>query len=491
MKKNNTPVALVILDGFGYSPDTKYNAIAQAKKPFIDFALQQYPHTLLDASGPAVGLPEGYPGNSEVGHGTIGAGKRIPSAFLQLMTAIQNKSFFTNPTLVDNLHHLAHSGKTLHILGILSDAGVHGDMHIVLAIIKAALEQQVKKIVMHAFLDGQDVPEDSAASFLDQIQAIINHNPQVSIGSLSGRWYAMDRDNHMQRTGAVFDMLTHPTHPKFDSWQQALAFYYQKNITDTYVPPTLLDAHAIIHDEDGVIFTNFRKERERQLVSRFLHSTLQLDFLITPVRYELSFKNPTLLKPHIIHGTLKEKLSDMSKTIFSIAETEKYAHVTFFFDGGREQPFPGETRILIPSPKVANFADAPDMSAQKITDAVLNSLRTHPADFYLINYANADMVGHSGDFNATIKAIECLDKQLKQLYDQIVEKMDGTLIITADHGKAEKMVDEKTGQPYPGHTINKVPFILIKNELRQKKINLGIHELADIAALALKEINHS
>lgn len=479
---------LVILDGFGYSPDTQYNAIAQAKKPFIDFALQNFPHTLLDASGPAVGLPEGYAGNSEVGHGTIGAGKRNPSVFLQLMTAIQNKSFFTNPTLVNNLHHLAHAGKTLHILGILSDAGVHGDMHIILAIIKAALEQKVKKIIIHAFLDGQDVPENTAPSYLSQIQKIIDTHRQVSIGSITGRWYAMAPDNDAKKTGATFDMLIHPEKPEFSSWQQALATNYQKKITDTYVRPTLLEQSATIHEGDGLIFTNFRQERERPLVNRFLQSKLKYAFLLTPIQYDPHFKNPTLLDTPIISGTLKEKISAMGKTIFSIAETEKYAHVTFFFDGGHEQPFPGEIRLLIPSPTVANFANTPEMSAQKITDAVLNSLHTTPQDFYLINYANADMVGHSGNFKATIKGVECVDEQLKQLYEQLVVKMDGILIITADHGNAEKMVDEKTTQPYPGHTINKVPFILIKNALRQKKIDLGIHELADVASIILKEI---
>lgn len=484
-------VALIILDGFGYSSHTNYNAIAQAKKPFLDFALQNFPHTRLEASGPAVGLPAGYAGNSEVGHRTLGAGARIPSAFLQLVNSIEDQSFFTNPQLISHLKMLAQSGKTLHILGILSDAGAHGHMKIIQATLKAALEQKVKKIIIHAFLDGQDVPQQTAHFYLEQLQKIVNTHPQVQIGSITGRWYAMDRDNHADRTGATFNMLTQKETPRFDSWQSALDFYYKKNITDTYIPPTLLHINAIIHEGDGLIFTNFRKERERQLVSRFLNSKINISFLLSPVLYDPTFKNPTLLETKRIPHTLKEKISNAGKTIFSIAETEKYAHITFFFDGGIEKPFPGETRILIPSPAVDNFASTPQMSAPQITDAILSSLRTHPADFYLINYANADIVGHSGDFNATVKAIECLDAQLKQIYEQLVVKMDGTMIITADHGNAEKMASEKTGQPYPGHTTNKVPLIVVKNQWRQKKINLPAHELANVASLILKEFSLS
>lgn len=490
MKKTN-PVALVILDGFGYSPNKDYNAIAHAKTPFIDFALQNFPHTLLDASGPAVGLPAGFVGNSEVGHTTLGAGARVPSAFLQLLNSIEDKSFFSNPTLINNLSLLAQTKKTLHILGILSDAGIHGHMAIIIATIHAALKQKVQKIVIHAFLDGQDVAQKTAHFYLNQIQELIDAHSQIIIGSITGRWYAMDRDNHQDRTGATFTMLTVEKNPQFDSWQDALEYYYQKNITDTYIPPTLLDKSAIIKDGDGLIFTNFRKERERQLATRVLYSAQapSLAFFITPVEYDPTFNLPTLLKTFIIPHTLKEKISNAGKSIFSIAETEKYAHVTFFFDGGQENAFAGETRVLIQSPSVVNFSETPQMSAQKITNSVLDSLQKNPADFYLINYANADIVGHSGDYIATIKAIECLDDQLKQLYQQLVVKMDGTLIITADHGKAEKMVDLQTAQPFPAHTCNKVPFILIKNDVYQKKIDLKIHELAHVANLILRFLN--
>lgn len=494
--KKAKPVILVILDGFGYSSHTHYNAIAQAKKPFLDFAFQNFPHTLLEASGAAVGLPAGYAGNSEVGHTTLGAGRRIPSPFLQFEQMIANKSFFSNPVLISHLQKLAKTQQPVHILGLLSDAGTHGHIDIIKALIKAALEQRVPKIIIHAFLDGRDVAPYSAPIYLRMLQKIIDEHPLVQLGSITGRFYAMDRNQNWDRTLATYTMLIQKQKPSFDTWSSALEYYYHQGISDEFIPPTLLHKNAIINDCDGIIFANFRPERELQLFSCFENGSLlpasykklKPAFIITAVRYNPTFSNPVLLEIPLVTNTLKQIINAAGKSIFTIAETEKSAHVTFFFDGSREQPFPGETRLFIPSPAVANFAQTPEMSAQKITDAVLASLQTNPADFYLINYANADMVGHSGNMPATIKAIECLDAQLKQLYDQLIIKMDGTLIITADHGKAENMIDEKTGQPNPAHTTNKVPFILIKNDLRNKKTDLPIHELADVAQLVLKKL---
>lgn len=494
--KKIKPVALVILDGFGYNPHDEHNAIAQAKKPFLDFALKTFPHTLLDASGPAVGLPPGYAGNSEVGHLTLGAGKRVPSAFSQLCQAIENKSFFKNPELVTHLNMLSHSGHTLHILGICSNAGTHGDTKIIIATIQAALEHKIKKIVIHAFLDGRDVPIKSAATFLEQIQKLVDQHPQVQIGSISGRWYAMDRAGNWDRTGATFCMLTQEQKNQFTNWQQALDYYYKKGITDEFIPSTLLNWQDIIKNGDGLVFTNFREERERQLAQCFLQpdkvplkiKAPAIAFLLSTTRYDASFTNPILINRPLIGHTLKEIISKAGKRIFSIAETEKHAHVTFFFGGGHEKPFAGETQVIIPSKKAITYAECPQMSAQEITHAVIQSLQTDPADFYLINYANADMVGHTGNFSATVEAIECLDSQLKQLYEYLVEKMDGTLIITADHGNAEDVL-AKMSVPHTEHTTNKVPLILIKNELRQKKTVLAAHELADVASLVLKELS--
>ncbi len=500
MKAN--PIALVILDGFGYSPSTQYNAIAQAKKPTLDALLAHYPHTLLEASGPAVGLPEGYIGNSEVGHQTIGAGKIVPSAFLQLQNAIADGSFFANPVLCTCLESLAQSGHTLHIVGLLSDAGVQCHQEIIYALIEAASRWHIKKIMVHPILDGRDVAPKSAATYLESLQEKLKQYPNAHVGSLVGRYYAMDRDNHWDRTKRAYDMLVAPVAPEFCSWQDALAHYYAQGITDEFIPPTILAKNSTIKDNDGVIFANFREDRARQLATYFTEGSLpvrslpsqkariSVGWVITSIRYSPESKNPVLLEMPPIASTLKEILSKKGKTIFSIAETEKYAHITYFFSGGHEKPFSGEQQVLIPSISSSSktFADNPEMSAQKITDAIIKSLQTNPCDFYLINYANADMVGHTGNLAATIKAVECLDKQIAQLYEQIVQKMNGTLIITADHGNAETMFNEKTGQPSTAHTTHKVPFIYIKNESRDKKINLPIKGLADIASFVLGQI---
>lgn len=493
----NPPTLLIILDGYGYSPQIKYNAIAQAKKPTIDYLLAHYPHTLLQASGKAVGLPAGYIGNSEVGHITIGAGRIIPSAFLLLHNAIASGEFFTEPTLTQNLGALAQTHNSLHIMGLLSDAGTQNHTEIMRALIKAAADHHVKKIIIHAFLDGRDVLPKSAAGYLEKMSDYIKRFSNVELGSISGRYYAMDRDKNWDRTLAVYHMLTQKSEPQFANWQDALSHYYDKNITDEFVPPTVLAYDHQIKEDDGVISSNFREDRMRQLAACFVmpefvkksrKKTIPLAFFISSTRYDSKFKNPVLLELQPAKNTLKQVLSEHGETIFSIAETEKYAHVTYFFADGREKPFPHETRVLIPSLALKNYIDHPQMSAQKITDAVLHSLKTKPCNFYLINYANADMVGHSGNMQATIKAIECLDKQIKQLYEQVIKKMNGTLFITADHGNAELKFDVKTGQPHTAHTTNPVPFIWVKNDLSGKKINLSLHGLADIAPFILEQM---
>lgn len=492
----STPLALVILDGYGYSPEFQYNAIAQAKKPTLDYLMNNYPHTLLDASGQAVGLPDGYIGNSEVGHATLGTGRVLPSPFLQLHNQIENGEFFTNPVLIAHLDRLATAGKTVHIMGLLSDAGVQCHQEIIYALIQAATTHNVKRVIIHAFLDGRDVSPQSAALYLEALQNYIKTRSTVALGSITGRYYAMDRNKNWDRTCAAYQMLTTKTESQFNNWQTALADYYGKNINDEFVPPTLLDKNAIITEGDGIIFANFREDRARQLTECFItpgqafcnNKPPQLSFFISAIKYDQHFENPVLLPITPVKDTLKEILSNTGKTIFSIAETEKFAHVTYFFDGGREAPFPNETRVLIPSLAVKNYINHPEMSAQKITDAVIASLKHKSCDFYLINYANADMVGHSGNLPATIKAIECLDAQIKQLYEMLVVKMHGTLIITADHGNAELKYDKKLGQPHTAHTTNKVPFIFVKNGPGCMKIKLSLHELAEVAPFILKEM---
>jgi 2,3-bisphosphoglycerate-independent phosphoglycerate mutase len=380
-------------------------------------------------------------------------------------------------------------------MGILSDAGSQGHQEIIYALIKAGINHHIKKIVIHAFLDGRDVAPKSAAHYLEQLENYIRPYSCI-IGSITGRSYAMDRDKNWDRTRATYDMLTQQTELRFTNWHEALASYYGQDVTDEFIPPTSLAKYPIL-DGDGILYANFREDRARQLTACFIAPALTPltlkplvpAFFISTIRYDQRFENPVLLEIKPVSGTLKEILSTENKTIFSIAETEKYAHITYFFADGREKPFKHETRVIIPSLLAQSYAQHPEMSAQKITDAVIHSLQTQPCDFYLINYANADMVGHSGNMAATIKAIECLDHQIKQLYDQIVRRRNGTLYITADHGNAELMFDESTGQPHTGHTTDPVPFIWIKNGLKKKDVRLDpLHGLADIAPFILSQI---
>ena len=492
-----SPTVLIILDGYGYSTKVEHNAIAQANKPFIDYLAGHYPSTFLNASGTAVGLPEGYSGNSEVGHLTIGAGRIIPSPFLYFSNSIKNHSFIDNDILATHLKELAATGKRLHILGLLSDAGNHCHSSMFIAMISAAKKFGIKETVIHAFLDGRDVPPQSAEVYLFRLWEFIKKNKNTHLGSMTGRYFAMDRNNNWDRTAAAFSLLTKPNQIiPFRQWQDALHTYYQQKITDEFIPPTLFDEQSSIMPGDGIVFINFREDRARQLSACFLSPDktplhlppLSLEFFISAIRYSKEFTNPVLYEFPAVFNTLKEVISAAGKTIISVAETEKYAHITYFFNGSKEAVLYNEQRILIPSHSLKRSDPAPEMSAQEITQAVLTSLQTTPADFYLINYANADMIGHSGDMKATIKAIEILDQQLEELYSYIVKKLNGILYITADHGNAELMYDEKLHQPYTGHTDNKVPFIYVKNEAYQYKIDLPLQGLADIAPFILSQM---
>lgn len=506
MKKNIT--ALVIMDGFGISENKKYNPtsllcsyegqgpIAVAKKPTIDYLIANYPNTILRASGKYVGLPEGFIGNSQVGHLTIGQGAIIPQALSIINESIEDNSFFKNKVLNNDLEKLSQSNGNLHIIGLLSDAGVHSHENHLFAFIKAASNFNIKKIYLHLILDGRDEAPESAVIYLKRLEDYIKPYTNIFIGSIQGRFYAMDRDKNYQRTEESFKTLTSVQEIKFNNWQNALKYYYAQNVTDEFIPPTLLDSNSTIKNGDGIIFFNFRPDRARQLTSYLLK--LDLTFFLTPVSYG---PNQTQASPGGYAGqadvmfktvALKDNLMDIlaqkNLTTYSIAETEKYAHITYFFRGGREEHYKTETQVLVPSIKTKDYINHPEMSANEITDKVIASLENDPKDFYLINYANADMVGHSGDFDATIKAIECLDKQLKRLYEEIVLKLNGTLYITSDHGNAEIKFDEKTLQPSKAHTTNPVPFIFIRKDLKGKKIELPLSGLSDIKSFILMNL---
>ncbi|MEX0939835.1 MAG: 2,3-bisphosphoglycerate-independent phosphoglycerate mutase [Candidatus Babeliales bacterium] len=497
--KISSPIVLVILDGFGYSEEKKYNAIAQARKPNIDYFLKHYPHTLLKASGTAVGLMPNQIGNSEVGHLTIGSGRIIKQDVVRINEAIENGSFFNNPVLLRVLKKVSSSDNRLHLMGLISDGGVHSYEKHTFALIKEAQQHNISNLFIHAFLDGRDVPPKSAITYLKKLDEICREYQLGIIATLHGRLYAMDRDHNWERTEKSYNVLTEPQKLLFSSWQEALDFYYKEGITDEYIPPTQLLHSGIIKDHDSVIFFNFRPDRARQLTAAFTDSSFdkfprkKINFteFVTMTDYNhQKYKTSVLFSRNVINNTFKEILEKNNKTIFSIAETEKYAHVTYFFNGGKEEKLPHETRVLIPSIVVKNYIDFPQMSAQEITNTVLQSLEKDPKNFYLINYANPDMVGHSGSLQATTQAIECIDYELGRLYKAVVQDMNGVLYITADHGNAEDMFDEKNMQPKTSHTNNPVYFIMIKRNIEKSYLkNYQLEGLSDIAPFILKQMN--
>lgn len=491
--KKHVPTVLIVLDGFGMRTHKEGNAIALAQTPNITQWFHSYPTALLKASGSAVGLPENMMGNSQVGHMTLGCGRIIEQPLKRINNAIDDGSFFTNPLLVETLKHVKSKDSTLHIMALLSDAGIHGYIDHVHAYLKAAVQQGVTRIVVHAFLDGRDTPPRSAQIFLEQLEAMLKDFKCGVIGSMHGRFYAMDRDHHWDRTEKSYTVLTQNSLETPLDWRKILEQSYAQGITDEFVLPVQLVPHAIIQDGDGIIFANIRSDRARQLASCFIQPDfkkfkvrhIDLSCFLTPVSYGAGLRTSILFPPVAVRNTLKDVLAQHEKTMFSIAETEKYAHVTYFFSGGNEKILQHEVRILIPSVKAITYANIPAMSGALITQAVLKSLKKFPRDFYLINYANADMVGHSGNLNATIKAVEFLDGELKKLYDIVVEHMGGTMYITADHGKAEQMIDAKTGQPRTAHTTNLVPFIMLRKDLENSGKKLTLKELADVAPFIL------
>jgi 2,3-bisphosphoglycerate-independent phosphoglycerate mutase len=488
------PVALVILDGFGYSKNHTFNAVYTAKTPYLDSWMIAHPPTLLQASGHAVGLPQGYSGNSAVGHLTIGAGRVVEQPMTTIHRAIRNKSFFQHPILVDRLVQLRRRGCALHLMGLLSDAGVHTDIEHLFALLDCAQQHGIRRVFIHPFLDGRDVPPRSAVRYLSLLDQALSTFEYGSIGSLHGRFYAMDRDHHWDRTKQSYQTLTAIQEFVPRAWSDVLEENYGKGITDEFIVPTRLDPTSVVEDGDGIIFFNIRADRARQLTATFVEKSfdafarkqIELAFFITPIAYGSGLITDVLFpRPNLTH-TLKDVLNAAGKSIFSIAETEKYAHITYFFDGGKEEVLEHETRVLIPSLPSHDYSKNPEMSAHQITDAVLASLRTAPCDFYLINYANADMVGHSGDFHATVQAVELLDQELKRLFDVLVDQMGGMMIVTSDHGKAEEMFDWSSGQHRTAHTTNPVPFIVLTAPTTTMLLSPSVRQLIDIAPFILR-----
>ncbi|MFA5075191.1 MAG: 2,3-bisphosphoglycerate-independent phosphoglycerate mutase [Candidatus Babeliales bacterium] len=513
-KQKETPTMLLILDGFGYNKDTFGNAIKKANMPNWNKFLIEYPNTLIQASGEFVGLMPGFIGNSEVGHANIGCGRIVKTDLVKFNEVVEDGSLFQNKTLIHNFEKIKKLNKSLHLMGLLSDAGVHSYIKHLFALIKLAKNLNLKNVYVHAFLDGRDVSPKSAAKYLQELETVCDKN-NYKIASLHGRFYAMDRDENWDRTQKTYDTLCNFNIKELkagSNWQQVLQESYNKNITDEFVEPVLLMKDGYIKESDGIIFFNFRPDRAMQLTESFINPSFDqfsvknlnstndtLSFFITPVRYKkdfVNFNNDIFFEKENIKHTLLDEIAEQThgKKVFVIAETEKYAHVTYFFRGLCEKQLPNEIRKLIPSIKVKNYVEYPEMSAEKITQEILYSLKNGPAYFYLVNYANPDMVGHSGNFDATVKACEFIDKQLGILYQKIVEDLDGTIFITGDHGKAESMIDEKTGEPITAHTNNPVIFMMINKKFKNgedilKKPNLYINSklsLANIAPTILK-----
>jgi len=480
------PNMLIILDGLGISFQKKYNAFFQAHTPYLDTWQHQYFYTTLQASGEFVGLPNGHHGNSQVGHFTLGAGAIIEQTIALLNNNLQVDILHCNYTLTELLQKFNHTSR-IHLLGMVSDGNIHSNIKHAQAFIKVLLNHQIADILVHAFLDGRDCPPRSALDYLAQLEKDLKQTPNGRIASIHGRYYAMDRNNNEDRTQATFDILTKQQRT-YTAFQDVIAKHYTTEFSDEFIKPTACIQDHTILPGDAIIFFNFRPDRAIQLTKKLL--TLDLAFFITPVIYDLKLQTTPLIQEVCAHNTLLEIVSNKNKKIFSIAETEKYAHISYFFNGHKDILWPRETRILIPSSPIQPVED-PCMQAEQITQTVLNSLHDEPQDFYLINYANADMVGHSGNLPATIKAIEFLDIQLAKLYQKVVVEQEGIIYITADHGNAEMMFDPTSQQPCTSHTSNPVPFYMLTDNqtaLDHATQWQGVG-LADVAQLIIRNID--
>lgn len=484
------PLALIILDGWGYREEEKDNAIAAAHKPNWDNLMQHYEHTLISGSGHCVGLPDGQMGNSEVGHLNMGAGRVVHQDLTRIDLAIEDKSFFSNPVLTTAINQAIQTNKAIHILGLLSPGGVHSHENQIQAAVSLAAKLNAKNVYVHAFLDGRDTPPRSAQASLE---ALNEHCEKVKCGkiaSIIGRYFAMDRDKRWDRVQKAYDLLTlGKADFKASDAVSALQMAYARGETDEFVQATQI-LPVTVNDGDVVIFMNFRADRAREITRAFIdphfdgfarEKNPKLAEFVSLTEYDKTLKTKIAFAPEPLSNILGEYLSHLNLTQLRIAETEKYAHVTFFFNGGIEQPFKGEDRILIPSPKVATYDLQPEMSAPELTDRLVSEIKKQHYDVIICNFANPDMVGHTGNFPAAVKAIETIDTCLGKIISALKE-VGGEAIITSDHGNAEMMFDENTQQPHTAHTSELVPLIYVGRSAKNNKSN-GI--LSDIAPTML------
>jgi 2,3-bisphosphoglycerate-independent phosphoglycerate mutase len=493
-----SPHVLIVLDGWGHREDRRGNAIALANTPTWDQLWQHRPHCLISGSGGDVGLPDGQMGNSEVGHMSLGAGRVVDQDFTRISEAITDESFFTNPALTSSFAQLADSGKTLHIFGLLSAGGVHSHEDHIHAAVKMAFTQGVSRVYLHAFLDGRDVPPKSALPSLLAIDKFIRRNGQGGIASITGRYFAMDRDNRWDRVELAYNLVAHGiSRHKQESPEKALRAAYDRGESDEFVTPTSIATgeSVVMSDGDAVVFMNFRADRARELTRVFTDSNFsafnrmdppRLASFVTLTRYSDDIKAPCAFAPSILKNSLGEVLSRAGLSQLRLAETEKYAHVTFFFSGGREAPFAHEDRILIPSPKVATYDLQPSMSAPEVTNELVQAIESGKYGLIVCNYANGDMVGHTGNLAASIEAVECLDQCLTRVISALTS-CDGHCLITADHGNVEQMNDESTGQAHTAHTSELVPLIYLGS--RKVVLTASGGTLSDVAPTLLGLMN--
>lgn len=494
MSTTKQPVALIILDGFALRDEMKGNAVKQAKKPNFERYWDAYPHTTLTACGEAVGLPEGQMGNSEVGHLNIGAGRIVYQSLTRINLAIRDGDFFKNDAFLNATKHVKKNGTSLHLFGLLSDGGIHSHIDHMLALLQLAKEQEVERAYVHAFLDGRDVPPKSAIQYVNQLQEKIEKIGIGKLATLAGRYYAMDRDRRWERVEKAYRAIVYGEGEQTEKPVEAIERAYSNGVTDEFMLPTVVtDAEAkpiaTVKDGDAIVFANFRPDRAIQLSQVFTQDSFSEFergqsfpndlYYVCMTHYSDTVKGDIAFDNEDLKNTLGEVVSSAGLKQLRIAETEKYPHVTFFFSGGREETFKGEKRVLIDSPKVATYDLKPEMSAYEVTDALLAEMETDQFDVIILNFANPDMVGHSGMLEPTIKAVEVVDECLGKIVDRIIEK-DGVAIITADHGNADEVIT-LDGKPMTAHTTNPVPVIVTKKgiELRDDGI------LADLSPTLL------
>ncbi len=489
------PLVLIILDGWGYRAETKANAIALARKPTYDRFLREYPNTLIHTSGPFVGLPEGQMGNSEVGHLNMGAGRIVHMDITRIDLMILNGEFFSHPVLVDAMKHARTGGRKLHLFGLLSDGGVHSRQEHLYALLKMAKQQGVDRVFVHAFMDGRDTLPTNGAGYLEALQQKMREYNSGKIASVSGRYFAMDRDRRWERVLKAYNAMVNGKAEGGTQTDavQGMKASYNKDVTDEFVVPFVCtdergEALGTIGDDDACICFNFRADRVREITRALcrnsglnatggsdLPGAAELDTTIPRDRapknlkyvcmtqYDNNFRLPIVIPPESMANILANVMGGLNMRNLRVAETEKYAHVTYFFNGGVETPFPGEDRVMVQSPKVATYDLKPEMSAAGIAEAVVKATNDGTFDVIIVNFANADMVGHSGKIEPTIKAVETVDACLGEI-EKAVRAKGGAMLITADHGNAEMMIDPVSGGPHTAHTTNPVPFIVIAGD---------------------------